>query len=48
MFWKCSINSLSVQHDTTVVNMLAALNVYDGTLPGYAAALFVELYSDGG
>ena len=46
--WKCSTNSLSVQHDTTVAAMAAALDVYDGTMPGYAAALFVELYSNGG
>ncbi|XP_044172917.1 prostatic acid phosphatase-like [Acropora millepora] len=33
-------------HDTTVVALLSALNLFDGIQPAYSSAVMVELYSD--
>ena len=38
--------SFTVQHDTTVADMMSALRVYDGIQPPYASAFFIELLSD--
>lgn len=35
-------------HDTTVAAMQTALGVFNGELPPYAAAFFIELYSNNG
>ena len=39
--------SLTVQHDTTIADMMSALKVYDGHQPEYASAFFIELLSEG-
>ncbi len=33
-------------HDTTVATMMSAFGVWDGTIPNYASAFLIELFSD--